>query len=112
VRLGHLSWNNLGGSATLSFLDCYSGYHQFSLAKEDLEKMAFITPFEAFCYTSMSFSHKNTGAIYQRAIQTCLANHWGKRVEAYVDDMVIRSTNSENFIDSLKQVFISLRRYH
>jgi hypothetical protein len=62
----------------LSFLDCYFEYHQFSLAKEDEEKIAFITTFGAFCYTSMSFGLKNAGATYQRAIQTCLADHWGK----------------------------------
>jgi hypothetical protein len=32
----------------LSFLDYYSRYHQISLAKEDEEKTAFITPFGAF----------------------------------------------------------------
>jgi hypothetical protein len=53
-----------------SFLDCYSGYHQISLAKEDEEKIAFITPFGAFCYTSMSFDLKDAGETYQRAIQT------------------------------------------
>jgi hypothetical protein len=92
----------------LSFLDCYSGYHQISLAKEDEEKTAFITPFGAFCYTSMPFSLKNAGATYKRAIQTCLANHWGKRVEAYADDVVIKT---ENFIEDLQLVFNSLRRY-
>jgi hypothetical protein len=49
----------------------------------------------------MSFGLKNTGATYQRAIQTCLADHWGKRVEAYVDDVVIKTENSENFIEDL-----------
>jgi hypothetical protein len=63
------------GCSMLSFLYCYSRYHQISLAKEDEEKTAFITPFGAFCYTSMSFSLKNAGATYQRAIQTCLADH-------------------------------------
>jgi hypothetical protein len=43
----------------LFFLDCYSGYHQISLAKEDEEKTAFITPFGSFCYTAMSFGLKN-----------------------------------------------------
>jgi hypothetical protein len=95
----------------LSFLDCYSGYHQISLAKEDEEKTAFITPFEAFCYTSMPFSLKNAGATYQRVIQTCLADHWGKRVEAYVDDVVIKTENLENFIEDLQLVFNSLRQY-
>jgi hypothetical protein len=50
--------------SVLSFLDCYSGYHQISLAKEDEEKTAFITPFGAFCYTSMPFGLKNAGATY------------------------------------------------
>ena len=59
----------------------------------------------------MSFGLKNAGATYQRAIQTCLADHWGKRVEAYVDDVVIKTENSENFIEDLQLVFNSLRRY-
>jgi hypothetical protein len=93
----------------LSFLDCYSGYHQISLAKEDEEKTAFITPFGAFCCTSMSFCLKNAGATYQRAIQTCLADHLDKRVEAYVDDVVMKTENSENFFEDLQLVFNSLR---
>jgi hypothetical protein len=56
----------------------------------------------------MPFGLKNAGATYQRAIQTCLADHWGKRVEAYVDDVVIKT---ENFIEDLQLVFNSLRRY-
>jgi hypothetical protein len=59
----------------------------------------------------MSFGLKNVGATYQRAIQTCLADHWGKRVEDYVDDVVIKTENSENFIEDLQLVFNSLRRY-
>jgi hypothetical protein len=32
-------------------------------------------------------------------------------VEAYVDDVVIQTENSENFIEDLQLVFNSLRRY-
>jgi hypothetical protein len=103
--------DSTAGCSMLSFLDYYSGYHQISLAKEDEEKTAFITPFGAFCYTSMSFGLKNAGATYQRAIQTCLADHWGKRVEAYVDDVVIKTENSENFIEDMQLIFNSSRRY-
>jgi hypothetical protein len=49
----------------LCFLDCYSGYHQIAIKEEDQEKAAFITPFGAYCYTTMSFGLKNTGATYQ-----------------------------------------------
>jgi hypothetical protein len=103
--------DSTAGCSILSFLDCYSRYHQISLAKEDEEKTTFITPFGALCYTSMPFGLKNAGATYQRNIQTCLADHWGKQVEAYVDDVVIKTENSENFIKDLQLVFNSLRRY-
>ena len=42
----------------LSFLDCYSGYHQIALKEEDQIKMAFITPFGAYAYKTMSFGLK------------------------------------------------------
>ena len=103
--------DSTAGCALLSFLDCYSGYHQISLATEDQEKTAFIMPFGAYCYTSMSFGLKNAGATYQRAIQACLVDHWGERVEAYVDDVVIKTKNEEDFIDDLRQVFDSLRKF-
>jgi hypothetical protein len=109
-RMDHVV-DSTAGCSMLSFLDCYSRYHHISLAKEDEEKTAFITLFGAFCYTSMSFGLKNMGATYQRAIQTCLANHWGKQVEAYIDDVVIKTENSENFIEDLLLVFNNLRRY-
>ncbi|WVZ52214.1 hypothetical protein U9M48_003296 [Paspalum notatum var. saurae] len=59
----------------------------------------------------MSFGLKNAGATYQREIQTCLTDHWGKRVEAYVYDVVIKTKNAEDFIDDLQQVFDSLRKF-
>jgi hypothetical protein len=58
----------------LSFLDCYSGYHQIALNKDDQIKMYFITPFGAYCYMTMSFRLKNARATYQHAIQNCLQN--------------------------------------
>jgi hypothetical protein len=59
------------GCDLLCFLDCYSGYHQIAIKEEDQEKTAFITPFGAYCYTTMSFGLKNAGTTYQRAIQKC-----------------------------------------
>jgi hypothetical protein len=42
------------GCDLLYFLDYYSGYHQIAIREEDQEKTAFITPFGAYCYTTMS----------------------------------------------------------
>ena len=60
--------DSTAGCELLSFLDCYFGYHQISLKEDDQIKTSFITPFGAYCYTTMSFELKNTGATYQRAI--------------------------------------------
>ena len=36
------------GCVLLSFLDCYSGYHQIALKEEDQIKTTFITPYGAY----------------------------------------------------------------
>jgi hypothetical protein len=41
---------------------CDSGYHQIAIKEEDQEKTVFITPFGAYCYTTMSFGLNNAGA--------------------------------------------------
>jgi hypothetical protein len=60
--------DSIVGSTLLSFLDCYLGYHQIILKEEDQSKTSFITPFDAYCYKTMSFRLKNAGTTYQRAI--------------------------------------------
>jgi hypothetical protein len=81
------------GCDLLCFLDFYSGYHQIAIKEEDQEKTAFITPFDVYCYTTMSFGLKNAGATYQRAIQACFKKQLNKVVEAYVDDVVVKTQN-------------------
>ena len=40
-----------------------------------------------------------------------LSRSLGKWLEAYIDDVVIKTENSENFIEDLQQVFNCLRHY-
>jgi hypothetical protein len=54
--------DSTAGCDLLCFLDCYSGYHQMAIKEEDQEKTVFISPFGAYCYTTMSFGLKNAGA--------------------------------------------------
>jgi hypothetical protein len=99
------------GCVLLSFLDCYSGYHQIALKEEDQIKTVFITPFGAYAYTTISFGLKNAGATYQRTIQLCLAHQLHRNIEAYVDDVVIKTRSHDGFIPDLKKTFNSLRRF-
>jgi hypothetical protein len=56
--------NSTGGCVLLSFLDCYSSYHQIALKEEDQINTTFITLFGAYAYKTMSFGLKNAGATY------------------------------------------------
>jgi hypothetical protein len=103
--------DSTGGCDLLCFLDCYSGYHQIAIKEKDQEKTAFITPFGAYCYTTMSFRLKNANATYQRAIKACFKKKLNKNVEAYVDDVVVKTRNSDTLIADLEETFSSLREY-
>jgi hypothetical protein len=70
--------DSIAGSDLLSFLNCYSGYHQNALREEDQSKTSFITPFDAYWYKTMSFRLKNADTTYQRAIQTSLGKQIGE----------------------------------
>jgi hypothetical protein len=95
----------------LCFLDCYSGYHQIAFKVSDQDKTAFIMPHDIYCYTAMTFGLKNAGATYQKAIQKCLESQIGKNVEAYVDDVVVKTTIEQNLIVDLAQTFTNLWVY-
>ena len=51
------------GHLRMSFLDAFQGYHQITLATEDQEKTAFISPDANYHYTVMPFRLKNARAI-------------------------------------------------
>jgi hypothetical protein len=92
----------------LSFLDAYSGYHQISLAVDDEEKTAFNTPFGIFCCTKMAFRLKNGGATYQKCVHTVLESQIGRNVEAYIDDIVVKSRKRGDLLSDLKETFDNL----
>ena len=73
--------------------------------------MSFITPFDAYCYTTMSFGLKNAGVTYHRAIQHCLKDQIGKNIEACIDDMVVKSKTTDTLIADLTEFFKALKVY-
>ena len=60
---------------------------------------------------TMSFRVKNTGVTYQRAIHCCLKDQIGKNVEAYVDDVVVKSKTTDNLITDDEETFQNLKKF-
>jgi hypothetical protein len=102
--------DSMASCELLSFLDAYSTYHQISLATDDEEKTPFYTPFGIFCYTKMAFRLK-TGGTYKKCMHIILKNQIGRSVEAYIDDIVVKSKKHGDLIDDLKETFNNLRKY-
>nr|CAE02097.1 OSJNBa0020I02.4 [Oryza sativa Japonica Group] len=101
--------DSTAGCDLLCFLDAYSGYHQIRMAREDEEKTAFITPIGTYCYTTMPFGLKNAGPTFQHTTRISLGSQIGRNVEAYVDDLVVKTRNQEALLSDLAETFESLR---
>ena len=70
--------------------------------------MSFITPFGSFCYITMLFSLKNVGATYQRCVLKCFGDLIGQTVEAYIDDIMVKSKWADLVMADLEQTFMKL----
>ena len=69
---------------------------------------SFITPFRSFCYVTMSFGLKNTWATYQHCMLKCFRDLIGRTIEAYVDDIMVKSKQADQLVADLEQTFTKL----
>jgi hypothetical protein len=101
--------DSTAGCKLLCFLDAYSGYHQIKMKESDQLATSFITPFGMYCYVTMPFGLRNAGATYQRCMQHVFGDHIGRTVEAYVDDIVVKTRKADDLGNDLHMAFDCLR---
>jgi hypothetical protein len=70
-----------------------------------------VTPFGAFCYTTMPLGPKSVGATYQPGIQWCLHSQLGRNAEVYIDDVIIKTREDEELISDQAETFKNLRKF-
>jgi hypothetical protein len=99
--------DSTAGYDLLCFLDYYSGYHQIAIKEEDQEKTGFITPFGAYYYMMMSFWLKNAAPPTSELSRPASRSSSTREVEAYVDDVVAKTRNSDTLIAYLEETFTS-----
>jgi hypothetical protein len=71
------------------------------MKESDQLATSFITPFGMFCYVTMPFGLRNVGATYQRCMQHIFGDHIGRTVEAYVDDIVVKTRKADDLVNDL-----------
>jgi ribonuclease HI len=79
------------------------------MKESDQLATSFITSFEMFCYVTMPFGLRNAGATYQRCMQHVFGDHIGRTVEAYVDDIVVKTRKADDLVSDLNIAFGCLR---
>ena len=99
------------GHPRMSFLDAFQGYHQIALVVDDQEKTAFLTPIGNYHYKVMPFGLKNAGSTYQRMMTRIFESQLEKSIEAYIDDMVVKSKVASKHMRDLGDIFEILRRH-
>jgi hypothetical protein len=78
------------------------------MKESDQLATSFITPIGSYCYVTMPFGLKNTGATYHRCMKRCLHEQIGRNAKAYVDDIVIKSSKARNLIQDISKTFENL----
>jgi hypothetical protein len=94
----------------MSLLDCYSGYHQIWMKKEDEPKTSFITPSGTYCYLGMPEVLKTAGGSFSRMTAKVLHSQIGRNALTYVDDIIVQSTKQENHIANFQKTFANFRQ--
>jgi hypothetical protein len=97
-------------SELMSLLDCYSGYHQIWMKKEDEPKTSFITLSGTYCYLRMPEGLKNAEGSFSTMTAKVLRSQIGRNVLIYVADIIVKSTKQENHVADLQETFSNFRQ--
>ncbi|GJS52426.1 reverse transcriptase domain-containing protein [Tanacetum coccineum] len=79
------------------------------LWQEKMGNTTFYTEQGTYCYMKMPFGLKNAGATYQRLVDSTFQSQIGRNLEAYVDDMVIKSKDEKDLLADIAETFENLK---
>jgi len=103
-------FEHLGKARYFSKLDLRSAYNLVRIKEGDEYKTAFNCKYGHFEYRVMPFGLKNAPAVFQHFINDVLEDILGKYVYAYIDDLIIFSSDYESHLRHVSEVLSRLRK--
>lgn len=101
------------GHKIITFMDGNPGYNKISMAEEDISRTTFkwFGAIGLFEWVVMTFTLKNAGNTYQRAMNYIFHDLIDRLVEIYIDDVVVKSREVEDHLANLREVLERTRKY-
>ena len=99
-------------ASVFSILDLNSAYFQIELDPDTRHKSAFVTHDGVYEFLRMPFGLRNAPMSFQMLMSQVLKGLNWKFALCYIDDILVFSSNFEEHLDHLDQVFQRLRNAH
>jgi hypothetical protein len=103
-------FDQLMGACVFSKIDLRSGYHQLKIRAFDIPKTTFLTRYDLYEYTVMSFGLTNAPANFMYLTNTVFMEYLDKFMVVFIDDILIFSKNEEEHDEHLRLVLQKLRK--
>lgn len=105
----HNCFTWFAGARYFTVLDLNQAYYQIPLAEESKPITAFCTDYNLFEFNRVPFGLATGAAVLSRLLDSVLGDFKFKFLYNYLDDVVVYSTNFEDHISHLRQVFARLK---
>jgi hypothetical protein len=102
-------FDQLKGACVFSKIDLRSGYHQLKIRASDIPKTSFITRYDLYEYTVMSFGLTNAPAYFMYLMNKAFMEYLDKFMVVFIDDILIFPKNEEEHDEHLCLVLQKLR---
>lgn len=98
--------------ALLSIIDLKSGFWQVPIREEDMDKTGFAAPSGFYRFKRMPFGLRNAPATFQRLMDNVKRMVPHVRCFAYLDDIIITSSNLEQHLKDLDDIFRVFKKHN
>jgi hypothetical protein len=93
------------GSTIFSTMDCRSGFWQWSIDRDSIDKTGFSTPFGSFCYVVCPMGFTNAAQGFHRVVTSIFDDMLTVSVEVIIDDVLVHSASAETHLIDLEKAF-------